>query len=88
MHMLFFCLGGLAWYGLMFRSPLVPRWMAAWGTAGVALLLASMLVMAWDPGLDLGVLGVVAMVAMVVYVPFEPVLGLCLLVRGAGARGV
>jgi hypothetical protein len=84
-HMLFFCLGGLAWYGLMLRSRLVPRWLAAWGMAGVALLLANMVVVAWDRGLDLGVLG---MIAMLVYVPFEPVLGVWLLVRGAGARAV
>jgi len=83
MHMLFFCIGGLAWYGLMLRSRLVPRWIAAWGMVGVALLLAAMLVMAWDRGLELGILGGLA---MLVYVPFEPVLGSWLLLRGAGAR--
>jgi len=80
-HMLFFCLGGLIWYGLMLQSRLVPKWMAMWGLVGVAMLLASMLVMAWDRGLDLGYFGIAA---MVVYAPFEPVIGSWLLVRGAG----
>jgi hypothetical protein len=84
-HMLFFCLGGLIWYGLMITSRLVPRWLATWGLVGVGMLLASMLVTAWDRDLDLGVFGIAA---MVVYAPFEPVIGTWLLARGAGYRTV
>lgn len=80
-HMLFFCLGALAWYGLMWRTSLVPRWLAAWGFAGCALMLADTLVMVFDRGLTLGA------PMYVLYVPFELVIGLWLLVRGAPAAG-
>lgn len=83
MHMLFFCLGGLAWYSLMLQARIVPRWLAAWGIVGVSLLLANMLVAAWDQELTLGTIG---LVAMLLYVPFEPVLGTWLVVRGTRAR--
>jgi hypothetical protein len=82
-HMLFFCLGALVWYGLMWRTRLVPRWLAAWGFAGCALMLADTLVMVFDPGLTLGA----PMYGP--YVPFELVIGLWLLARGApGPNGL
>ncbi len=84
-HMLFFCLGGFIWCYLLMESGIVPRWMGIWGMVGVVLLLVNMLLVAWEPGFDVGALGILA---MVVYVPFEPVLGGWLLVRGAPAERV
>ncbi len=81
LHMLFFCLGALAWYGLMWRTGLVPRWLAAWGLAGCALTLADTLLMVFDRELSLGM----SMYAL--YVPFELVIGTWLLVKGAPATG-
>ncbi len=75
-HMLFFCLGGILWYWLVFKSRLVPRWLSAWGLVGVALLFVSTLLTLWDRSLGLGILPGLP------YAPFELVIGLWLLVRG------
>jgi hypothetical protein len=75
-HMLFFCLGGILWYWLLFESRIVPRWLSVWGLAGVVLLLVSILLTLWDRSLDLGILPGLP------YAPFELVVGLWLLVAG------
>jgi hypothetical protein len=75
-HMLFFCLGGILWYWLLFESRIVPRWLSAWGLAGVALLLVSILLTLWDRSLDLGILPGLP------YAPFELVIGVWLLIAG------
>jgi hypothetical protein len=79
LHMLFFCLGALVWYGLMLRTRLVPAWLAAWGLAGVVLMLVDTVLLVFDPALGLGP------VMYALYVPYELVIGLWLLVRGAPA---
>jgi hypothetical protein len=33
-----FCIGGSLYYYIMYRSRLIPRWLSAWGLAGLALL--------------------------------------------------
>jgi hypothetical protein len=83
--MLFFCMGALAFYPLLARVRLVPRWMAAWGLLGAAMLLVATALVAWDRSIDLGLFGIAA---MIVYVPFEPVIGAWLLARGAGSRAI
>ena len=77
--MLFFCLGGLLWYSLLFQSRIVPRLLALWGLVTVPLVLVATSMLVWNPTLDPSV----ALYAL--YVPFELVLGLWLLIKGANA---
>jgi hypothetical protein len=72
--MLFFCLGGLLWYSLLYRSALVPHWLAGWGFVTVLPLLVSILLTLWDRSLDLGILPGLP------YAPFELVIGVWLIV--------
>ena len=37
-HMLFFCLGGILWYYLFYKSMYIPRALSIWGLAAVSLL--------------------------------------------------
>ena len=76
-HMLFFCLGAVLWYYLLFRSRVVPRALSVWGLLAVSLVLVNTLLIIWDRSLDLGTALYVA------YVPFELVVGLWLLIKGA-----
>jgi hypothetical protein len=73
-HMLFYCAGGLIWYGLFLRSGYLPRAIPAFGLFAVALGLA---------GVVAEILG--AQVPILVYLPllpFELVIGTWLLARG------
>jgi len=72
--MLFFCLGGLLWYSLLYQSDLVPRWLAGWGFVTVLPLLVSILLTLWDRGLSLGV------IPGLPYAPFELFIGVWLIV--------
>ncbi|MDR3687251.1 MAG: DUF4386 domain-containing protein [Coriobacteriia bacterium] len=81
--MLFFCLGALLWYSLLYQSELVPHWLAGWGFVTVLPLLVSILLTLWDRGLSLGVLPGLP------YAPFELVVGIWLIVtagRSASSR--
>jgi hypothetical protein len=77
--MLFFCLGALLWYSLLYQSELVPHWLAGWGLITVVPLLISMLLTLWDRSLSLGILPGLP------YAPFEFVVGMWLIVT-AGRR--
>ena len=73
-HMLFYCAGGLIWYGLFLRSGYLPRAIPAFGLFAVTLGLA---------GCVADILG--AQVPILVYLPllpFELAIGLWLLARG------
>ena len=72
-HMLFFCFGALGWYSLLYRSGLVPRWLAAWGFLGSLPLLVSMTLTLWDRSLSLGILPGLP------YAPFELFIGVWLI---------
>ena len=75
--MLFFCLGALLWYPLLFQSRIVPRLLTLWGLAAVPLVLVATALLLWDHSLD------PSFALYALYVPFELVLGLWLLIRGA-----
>jgi len=80
-HMLFFCLGALGWYSLLYQSGIVPRWLAAWGFLGSLPLLVSMTLTLWDRSLSLGILPGLP------YAPFELFVGVWLIVT-AGRSAV
>jgi hypothetical protein len=75
--MLFFCLGALLWYPLLFQSRIVPRLLTLWGLVAVPLVLVATVLLVWDHSLD------PSFALYALYVPFELVLGLWLLIKGA-----
>jgi hypothetical protein len=75
--MLFFCLGALLWYYLLFQSRIVPRVLSLWGLVAVPLVLVNTVLLVWDRSRDPSI----ALYAP--YVPFELVIGLWLLIKGA-----
>jgi hypothetical protein len=75
-HMLFFCLGGILWYYLLYSSRLVPRPLAIWGLVAVCLLLIPVLLTLYRRG------STPWMVLGLPYAPFELVLGVWLIVKG------
>lgn len=73
-HMVFFALGGLVWYFLMYQSRFVPRWLSIFGVVVVALaLIATVVLLAAD--LDLFILAAPTGL-------FELVIGVWLVVKG------
>ncbi len=78
-HMVFFAVGGLIWYALMYQSKVVPRWLSVAGIAVVALGLASS-VLLFASDADLFYLGIPTGV-------FELVLGVWLITKGLASPG-
>jgi predicted neutral ceramidase superfamily lipid hydrolase len=75
-HMLFFCLGGILWYYLLYSSRLVPRPLALWGLIAICLLTIPVLLMLYTRrSTPLMILGLP-------YAPFELVLGIWLIAKG------
>jgi len=72
--MLFFCIGALLWYSLLYRTEVVPRWLAGWGFLSTLPLLVSITLTLWDRSLGLGV------IAGIPYIPFEFTIGIWLFV--------
>jgi len=75
-HMLFFCLGGILWYYLFYRSKYIPRVLSVWGIVGVSLVLINILLILFDRNLDLG------MIIFAPYLLFEALIGPWLMVKG------
>jgi hypothetical protein len=75
-HMLFFCLGGMLWYYLLYVSGAVPRALSSWGLAAVSLLSVPVVLVLYRRDVT------AAMILGLPYAPFELVLGLWLVVRG------
>jgi len=76
--MLFFCLGAVLWYSLLYQSRVVPRALSVWGLLAVSLVLVATLMLVWDRSLD------PSRLLYAPYVPFELAIGLWLLIKGAG----
>ena len=76
LHMVFFCLGGLLWYYLFFKSNYIPRALAAWGLVSVFLVTINTLVVLYDRDNDL------IMIMLVPYLLFEGLIGPWLMVKG------
>jgi hypothetical protein len=75
-HMLFFCLGGILWYYMLYSSRVIPRALSIWGLAAICLLSIPVLLMLYDRSLTQ------AMILGLPYAPYELVLGIWLMVRG------
>jgi hypothetical protein len=75
--LLFFALGAFLWYGLFFTTRLVPRGLSVWALLAMVLVLAGILPQVWDHSIN------VPLTLDIPYLPFELVVGLWLLVRGA-----
>lgn len=75
--MLFFCLGALLWYYMLWQSRIVPRLLSLWGLLAVPLVLVATLLLIWDRSSD------PSRALYAPYVPFELVIGLWLLIKGA-----
>jgi hypothetical protein len=75
-HMLFFCLGAILWYYLLYRSESIPRTLSVWGLAAVGALAIPVLLVLYDRSFDsLMLLGLP-------YAPYELVLGIWLMAKG------
>ena len=73
-HMLFFCLGGILWYSLFYKSKYVPRVLAVWGLLAVSLALIGTLFIIF--GLE---------PSMILVIPnglFELTIGIWLMLKG------
>jgi hypothetical protein len=77
-HMLFFCLGGILWYYLLYTSRYIPLALSVWGLAAVCLLSITTLLMLYDRGF----LAHPVMILGLPYAPYELVLGVWLIARG------
>ena len=74
LHMLAFCLGGILFYYLLYKSGIVPRALSLWGLITVLPLLVATLLGMFDYQ--------VPFVVAIPYVPFEFVIGVWILVKG------
>jgi Domain of unknown function (DUF4386) len=76
--MFFYCAGGLLFYSLLFNSAMVPRWISGYGLVAVAVGLV---------GASIELLGHrLGLAPYIAIGPFEIIIGLNLLIRGAGTR--
>lgn len=75
-HMVFFCLGAMLWYYLLWVSKAVPLAVSAWGLTAVSLLLIPVLIVLF------GRRSTPLMLVGLLYAPYELVLGVWLIARG------
>jgi hypothetical protein len=76
-HMLFFCLGGILWYYLLYISNSIPRFLSVWGLVAICLVSIYILVTLFDRDF-LPATGILALP----YLPYEIVLGVWLIIKG------
>lgn len=74
LHMLAFCLGGILFYYLLYKSGIVPRVLSLWGLITIVPLLIATLLAIFDVQ--------VSQILALPYFPFEFVIGLWILVKG------
>ncbi len=74
LHMLAFCLGGILFYYLLYKSGVVPRVLSLWGLITVIPLLVATLAVIYNYE--------VPFVISLPYIPFEFVIGVWILVKG------
>ena len=77
LHMLFFCLGGILWYYLFFRSKAIPRILSVWGFAAVSLVSINVLFVLHDRDIELVMIMLASVLALFIDLP-ESALGLML----------
>jgi hypothetical protein len=75
-HMLFFCLGGILWYYLLYSSRCIPRALSVWGLAAVGLLSIPVLLVLYNREFTR------VLILGLPYAPFELVLGAWLIAKG------
>lgn len=75
-----FCLGAAMYYYVMYRSRLIPRWLSAWGLAGLALVFSMTLLIAFGERIS-GPSGMLVLLAVPIALQ-EMVLAVWLIVKG------
>ena len=75
-------MAAIVWYSLLTGARTVPRWLSIWGLVAKCLLTVYVTLKLYDPQFDHPV---VTPITALPYLPFEPVLGLWLLIMGAAA---
>ena len=76
LHMLFFCLGGILWYYLFYKSRYIPRVLSVWGVVAVSLVSINVLLVLYDRDIDL------VMIMLAPYLVFEALIGPWLMIKG------
>lgn len=77
-HNLFFALGGIIWYYLLFTSKSVPSILSVYGFITILLFTLNIFRLLYDPNL----ISDVNIILSLPYFPFEPILGIWLIVKG------
>jgi hypothetical protein len=72
--MLAFCVGGVMFYTLLYKSALVPAWLSAWGLISLIPLLIGTLAAFFNIELPY--------ILYLPYLPFEFVIGVWILIKG------
>lgn len=75
-HMLFFCVGGILWYSLLYMSGSVPPALSIWGIVAACLISIPVLLALVD--VEFLPAGILALP----YAPYELVLGVWLIIKG------
>ena len=78
-HNMFYSLGAVLWYYLLHTSRYTPRVLSVWGLVAACLLAILSLLVTYNRDFDHPI---VMAVTGLPYLPFEPVLGLWLLIKG------
>ena len=78
-HGMFFCLGGILWYYLFYKSKYIPRALALWGVITVVPILIFGFLTLYDRELGRGI---PMMIIGIPYIMFEALIGPWLMVRG------
>lgn len=76
LHNLFFCLGGILWYTMFYRSGIIPQALSAWGLGTICLLAIAVLLALYDRKFT------PVMIIALPYLPYEIFLGMWLIIKG------